>query len=56
MKRKTLAYLAVLLVLVQVPRPLQAQDPEADSLLALTAELNERIQRYMNEEGRYEEA
>ena len=55
MKRKTLAYLAVLFVLVQVPGPLHAQDPEADSLIALAAELSEQAMA-LYEQGQYAEA
>ena len=39
MKRKTLAYLAVPFVLAQLPSPLHAQDPEADSLSLFADEL-----------------
>ena len=55
MIRKTLACLAVLFVLVQVPSTLQAQDPEADSLLVLADELTDKgVTLY--QEGRHTEA
>lgn len=55
MKRKMLAYLAVLFVLVQIPNPLHAQDPEADSLLALADELSAQMGSLF-EQGLYGEA
>ena len=52
MRGKTLTRLAVLFVLVQLPGPLHAQDPEADSLLALANTGGASL----FQEGRYDEA